>query len=60
VQEYLLNLLSDGKVALESQGPSQPGVIRPIGSKNYVHVVMPMCAMPGGIVHVPFRIERAL
>jgi DNA polymerase III subunit beta len=38
----VLNVLSDGKVALETQGPSQPGVIRPIGSENYVHVVMPM------------------
>jgi len=38
----VLNVLSDGKVALETQGPSQPGVIRPIGADNYVHVVMPM------------------
>jgi len=38
----VLNVLSDGKVALETQGPSQPGVIRPIGVDNYVHVVMPM------------------
>ncbi|MHB8573831.1 MAG: DNA polymerase III subunit beta [Dehalococcoidia bacterium] len=38
----VLNVLSDGKVALETQGPSQPGVIRPVGSENYVHVVMPM------------------
>jgi DNA polymerase-3 subunit beta len=38
----VLNVLADGKVALEMQGPSQPGVIRPIGSESYVHVVMPM------------------
>ena len=38
----VLNVLADGKVALETQGPSQPGVIRPIGAENYVHVVMPM------------------
>jgi DNA polymerase-3 subunit beta len=38
----VLNVLSEGKVALETQGPSQPGVIRPIGADNYVHVVMPM------------------
>ena len=38
----VLNVLSDGKVALETQGPSQPGVIRPLGADNYVHVVMPM------------------
>ncbi|HLZ70374.1 MAG TPA: DNA polymerase III subunit beta [Dehalococcoidia bacterium] len=38
----VLNVISDGKVALETQGPSQPGVIRPLGLDNYVHVVMPM------------------
>lgn len=40
--QEVLNVISDGKVALETQGPSQPGVIRPIGLDNYVHVVMPM------------------
>ncbi len=40
--QEVLNVISDGKVALETQGPSQPGVIRPLGLDNYVHVVMPM------------------
>ncbi|MBI4299145.1 MAG: DNA polymerase III subunit beta [Chloroflexi bacterium] len=42
---YLLEVLSvleRGEVALETSTPSSPGVIRPVGSKNYVHVVMPM------------------
>ena len=30
------------QVALETTNPSSPGVIRPVGSDNYVHVVMPM------------------
>src|SRR5947209_6094973 len=38
----VLGVLSDGKVALELQGPSQPGVFRPVGDDKYVHVVMPM------------------
>ncbi len=38
----VLQVLDGGRVALETTGPSQPGVIRPIDSDNYVHVVMPM------------------
>ena len=38
----VLQVLDAGRVALETTGPSQPGVIRPIDSDNYVHVVMPM------------------
>lgn len=38
----VLSVLNEGKVALETKGPSQPGVIRPVGSDAYVHVVMPM------------------
>lgn len=38
----VLNVLNDGKIALETKGPSQPGVIRPLASENYIHVVMPM------------------
>jgi DNA polymerase-3 subunit beta len=42
--KYLQDVLSvlDGRVALETTGPSQPGVIRPLDNDNYVHVVMPM------------------
>ncbi|HXK34739.1 MAG TPA: DNA polymerase III subunit beta [Dehalococcoidia bacterium] len=38
----VLQVLDAGRVALETTGPSQPGVIRPIDNDNYVHVVMPM------------------
>ncbi len=40
--QEVLAVLDGGRVALETTGPSQPGVIRPIDNDNYVHVVMPM------------------
>ncbi len=40
--QEVLQVLDGGRVALETTGPSQPGVIRPIDNDNYVHVVMPM------------------
>jgi len=38
----VLSVLREEKVALEVTSPSSPGVIRPVGSENYTHVVMPM------------------
>jgi DNA polymerase-3 subunit beta len=38
----VLQVLDGGRVALETTGPSQPGVIRPVDNDTYVHVVMPM------------------
>ena len=38
----VLQVLDGGRVALETTGPSQPGVIIPEGSDSYLHVVMPM------------------
>jgi len=38
----VLGVLDEEKVALEATNPSSPGVIRPVGVDNYVHVVMPM------------------
>ncbi len=38
----VLQVLGSGQVRLESTGPSNPGVFRPVGSENYVHVIMPM------------------
>jgi DNA polymerase-3 subunit beta len=38
----VLSVLHETQVALETTNPSSPGVIRPIGSDNYLHVVMPM------------------
>ena len=40
--QEVLSVLDGGRVALETTGPSQPGVIRPLDNDNYVHVVMPM------------------
>jgi DNA polymerase-3 subunit beta len=38
----VLQVLGGGQVRLESTGPSNPGVFRPVGRENYVHVIMPM------------------
>ena len=38
----VLQVLDGGRVALETTGPSQPGVIRPVDNDQYIHVVMPM------------------
>ena len=37
-----LGVLREAQVALETTNPSSPGVIRPVGVDNYIHVVMPM------------------
>jgi DNA polymerase-3 subunit beta len=37
-----LNAIHQKQVALETTTSSSPGVIRPVGVDNYVHVVMPM------------------
>jgi len=38
----VLSVLDGGQVALETNSPSSPGVLRPVGVDNYTHVVMPM------------------
>ena len=38
----VLAVLDAGRVSLETTGPSQPGVIRPLDNDSYVHVIMPM------------------
>ena len=38
----VLSVLKESQVALETTSPSSPGLIRPVGSDNYTHVVMPM------------------
>jgi DNA polymerase III subunit beta len=38
----VLNVIKEAQVALETTSPSSPGVIKPVGADNYVHVVMPM------------------
>ena len=38
----VLSVMERGEVALETTTPSSPGVIKPTGGEDYVHVVMPM------------------
>jgi DNA polymerase-3 subunit beta len=38
----LLGVIKEQQVALEVSTPSSPGVFKPVGSENYVHVIMPM------------------
>jgi DNA polymerase-3 subunit beta len=38
----VLSVLRESQVAVETTSASSPGVIRPIGADNYIHVVMPM------------------
>ncbi len=44
--KYLMDILyvlhDSSQVALEVTSPSSPGVFRPVGLDNYIHVVMPM------------------
>lgn len=37
-----LGVLRSERVLLEVTGPSSPGVLKPVGDDNYIHVVMPM------------------
>lgn len=42
---YLIDVLSvirEPQVSLGITSPSSPGVVRPVGTDNYVHVIMPM------------------
>jgi len=41
LQEALQNV-DDAQLALEFSGPLSPGVIRPTGDEDYVHVIMPV------------------
>jgi len=38
----VLSVLHEAQVALETTNPSSPGLIRPVGTDNYTHVVLPM------------------
>jgi DNA polymerase III subunit beta len=38
----VLGVIRDGRVSLGLNGPNQAGVVRPIGSEEYSHVIMPM------------------
>lgn len=38
----VLNVIKEEQVVLESNGPTAPGVIKPLGREDFVHVIMPM------------------
>jgi len=38
----VLSVIGESQVALETTNPASPGVIRPVGVDNYIHVIMPM------------------
>jgi len=38
----VLSVLRESQIALETTSPSSPGLLRPVGTDNYTHVVMPM------------------
>ena len=38
----VLNVINAPNTSLETNGPSSPGVIRPVGGDDFLHVVMPM------------------
>ena len=38
----VLNVITSGQVALELNGPAQPGVVKPLDGTDYLHVMMPM------------------
>ena len=38
----VLSVLQESQVALETTNPSSPGLLRPVGTDDYMHVVMPM------------------
>ena len=38
----VLGVIETEKVALDTTSPSSPGVLKPVGAENYIHVVMPM------------------
>lgn len=38
----VLGVLKEGQVALETSSPTSAAILRPIGSDNYLHVIMPM------------------
>jgi DNA polymerase III subunit beta len=38
----VLDVIPTPNVALETTAPASPGVIRPVGEENYIHVIMPM------------------
>lgn len=38
----VLNVIDTPQVALETKSPMEPGVIKPVGDTDFVHIIMPM------------------
>jgi len=38
----VLSVISEPQVTLDTTTPASPGVLRPVGSEDFVHVIMPM------------------
>ncbi len=38
----VLNVIHEDQVVLETSGPTSPGVVRPSGRDDFIHVIMPM------------------
>lgn len=38
----VLNVIREDQVVLETSGPTAPGVVRPAGRDDFIHVIMPM------------------
>lgn len=38
----VLNVIDTPQVALETTAPTEPGVIKPVGDNDFVHIIMPM------------------
>lgn len=38
----VLNVIREDQVVLETSGPTSPGVVRPSGRDDFIHVIMPM------------------
>jgi DNA polymerase-3 subunit beta len=40
--QEVLGVITTSHVALETNGPSSPGVVKPVGGDDFTHVIMPM------------------
>jgi DNA polymerase-3 subunit beta len=38
----VLNVIDTPQIALETTNPMEPGVIKPVGDNDFVHIIMPM------------------
>lgn len=38
----VLNVIETPQVALETLGPMEPGVLKPVGDNDFIHIIMPM------------------